>query len=164
MKSKTSKPCYGIIAQNGGYWTVQYHKENADGSSTTGNLQGYNVDVFRDCPADMPVIDYRTGDSDAVFRFAWDIDPPIEVRNPSRYDKTTMRLEEYLSAAEKAGATIRQVAEVYILENDKRYQIPKHIQDFIDLSMRDAVEPDTEPKNWTDLDGKPYSDHQYKFD
>ena len=118
---KKSIAAYGIIAHNDCFYTLEYMMEENEGSRTTGRLQGYSIDVFRDAPADVPVMDWRQGDQDAVFKFALDTYPPKEVAR-SLFPDRQPTMKEYFEKAKQAGCIIRTVKECYAISTDKRYK------------------------------------------
>ena len=61
------KPIYGVIAHTGTLFTLHYHYEDHGDSKTTGiNKQGYDLNVFRDCPDDLPIIRFDLSEFENV--------------------------------------------------------------------------------------------------
>jgi len=105
-----SIPAYGIIAQNDTRYTLEFRKEiDKDGHCTTGRIEGYSMDVFRDIPADTPVMDWREA-TGSIVQFIFKFNPPIEVWNVSLGARLTMK--EYFAEAEKYGCKIKTVKEI----------------------------------------------------
>jgi hypothetical protein len=118
---KKSIAAYGVIAHNDCFYTLEYMMEVNEGSRSTGRLQGYNIDVFRDAPPDLPVMDWRQGDQDAVFKFALHSYPPKEVA-ASLFPNRQPTMQEYFEKAKQAGCIIRTVQECYVMSTDKRFE------------------------------------------
>lgn len=114
-----SIPAYGVIAANDYRYTLEYKKEVTESCTITGRLEGYNIDVFRDAPADLPVMDWRTA-TGSIVDFIFSTEPPIEVYNVNLGARLTMN--EYFEKAKTYGCTIRTVRECYEISADKRYQ------------------------------------------
>ena len=118
---KKSIPAYGIIAQNDSKYTLEYMMEENEGSRTTGRLEGYNIDVFRDASPDVPVMDWRQADQDTVFKFALYTESPKELCVSILSDKQPTILE-YFEKAKQADCIIRTVKECYEISTDKRFE------------------------------------------
>jgi len=118
---KKSIAAYGIIAHNDCFYTLEYMMEETEGSRSTGRLQGYNIDVFRDASPTVPVMDWRQADQDAVFKFALEAYPPKGVA-ASLFPDRQPTMEKYFEKAKQAGCIIRTIKECYAISNDKRYE------------------------------------------
>lgn len=102
MKKK-EKPAYGTISQNGGLYTVSYYR----GEFGRSSLQGYSIDTFRDCPDEMPVIDFRPADFGKIVT---EVLKGEDCRETASYG--TLSLPDYLESKRKTGAKIWTLGEL----------------------------------------------------
>ena len=103
------KPCYGTISKNGSLYSLEFYCiENI-----TETKQGYGKDIFKDCPENIPIIDFRTCTDvkklmdRATSIFCEDTTKQSLYISKDKY----FSLKEYLKSAENIGATIRLAKE-----------------------------------------------------
>lgn len=105
---KGGPPCYGIIANNGAYFTLMYERTEQVNNCSR---QGYDISVFEEAGDNTPIVDWRKADSNKAFQFALHTDSPIEVVNYN-YGKPGPTLQEYIAKAREYGATITTAKEI----------------------------------------------------
>lgn len=85
---------YCTIAKSGKTFTAYFKN---------GNKSGYSQDVFKDVPAGVPLIDYRTADTAKLMKAIFATDGPKEVTGYG------IPLTEYLEVMKATGATITAI-------------------------------------------------------
>jgi hypothetical protein len=97
-----SNPILGVIAKTGQNYSVQYAPKQNENSKEYSSLSGYDLSVFRGCPDNMPVIDFRAVDIGLFFDKVLPLDSP-------EYGGD---LQNYLDAARSAGAIITKKSNI----------------------------------------------------
>lgn len=103
MKTTKRKPAYLTIAQSGGNYSVTYYKNKGE----TGSLSGYNMDTFKEVPENIPLIDFRTADSERLIKFILNEPGPNET---DIFGGQT--LASYLERVKATGATVTTLQEL----------------------------------------------------
>lgn len=95
-------PAIAVIAHSGKTFSIDYLKE--ENAACTKN--GYSDEMFNECPAKLPLIDFRSARPADVIKFIFATDGPQEIKLDGKGT-----IAEYLEKVKTTGATVTTVGE-----------------------------------------------------
>ena len=95
-------PALAVIACNGTVFSIEYLKYE----NVTASKSGCSDDMFKECPAELPLIDFRSAQPAKVYQFICKDDGPQEIKY---YGKGT--ISEYIDRVKVTGATVTTVGD-----------------------------------------------------